>query len=256
MLKASDEHPGQIIVTGPKYHLEYTDLLHLSAAGYRALGEKTAEVIDAVVNHGVAWKPLEPISATRSGAVVTIRFHVPNPPLAFESTLAPPHQTKNLEWKEGRGFEVVDSTGPLTIASAALAGDSVTLTLSAAPSGTGLRVRYATVPDEAGQHGGDVGGLRGQLRDSDELVGADAETFDCVVTTGSADVTCPTADFAVRGIRDRVSGPGLAVDSVVRAIAGTKVTLSSPVTGPSGTVRLRFVYDLRNYAVHFDLAVP
>ncbi len=257
LLKAGVDNPGKVIVTGPKYHLPYSpDFLHLTAAGYRALGEKTAEVIDALVNHGVPWRALQPLEVSRAGAVITVRFHVPNPPLAFESSLAPPHQSANLTWKNGRGFEVIDSTGPLTIASVALANDVVTVTLSAAPTGTGLRVRYAIVQDGAGLQGGNVAGLRGQLRDSDALVGADAQTFECMAATGSADVTCPTANFATRGVRDRVTGSGVAGGTVVSAISGSRVTLSAPIAGASGTVALTFAYDLRNYAVHFDLPVP
>ena len=49
--------------------------------GLGFFGEKHAEVFDLVVNQGVAWKPLQPKNIARAGAVLTIDFDVPNPPL-------------------------------------------------------------------------------------------------------------------------------------------------------------------------------
>jgi hypothetical protein len=251
------DHPGQIICSGPKYQYKYyntnstTTDPHLYAAGYRRLGEKVAEVIDAVVNRGLAWQPLQPTGATVSGATVAVSFQVPNPPLAWEPSLA--ISTTVAAWKNGRGFEVVDSTGPLTINSADISGNSVVLTLAAAPRGSKLRVRYVTYngcTTDCGDY------LVGQLRDSDPLIGADVETISCAVTQGRTSLVCPSKALATREVHDLVTGTGFASDTVILSTdKSTKATLSNPWTGSSGTVSLRFAYDERNYAVQFDLAV-
>ncbi len=65
------------------------------------------------------------------------------------------------------GFEVVDAAGArLTIASVAVsAPDSITITLTAAPSGkVRLRYAYTTTPQTCPGH---ASGPRGNLRDSD-----------------------------------------------------------------------------------------
>lgn len=258
MWKVGVDNPGKIYVTGPKYQYQYAgDELHLTSAEYRAMGEKYAQVIDLVVNRGVAWQPLQPLSATRAGTVVTVTFHVPVGPLAWETSLEPPHQTANVAWKDGRGFELIDSSGALTITSAVIAGNTVQLTLSAAPTGNNLRVRYATIQDGTGNNGGKVEGLRGQLRDSDPFLGADVQTVTCAVTMGSTTATCPAAMMNTRSPRDRVFGAGLPNgEAVVTALTNGTVTLSTAWSGASGMVPLQFAYDLRNYAVHFDLPVP
>ena len=229
------------------------------AAAYRQLGEKNARVIDAVVNRGVPWRPLQPNTVSRLGALIRVTFDVPVPPMAFEESLLPPHQTTNTAWKLGRGFEVIDSTGPLTITSATLQGDVVVLALSTNPTGTGLRVRYAMEQDGSGNQGGTALGLRGQLRDSDPFVGADAEQVVCSVSNMSPNVTCPAGSLSRRTNRDRVFGTGLAAEgTVLEAIhnSGSAATLSSPWAGATSMAPLTFAYDLRNYAVHFDLPVP
>jgi hypothetical protein len=257
--QGSIEHAGEIICAGPKYQYRYystggtnTDP-HLYAAGYRRLGEKYAEIIDAIADQGETWRPLQPTSATLAGTSLTVNFQVPNPPLAWEPSLA--ISTTVGAWKDGRGFEVVDSTGPLTISSATISGQAVVLTLAAAPVGSNVRVRYATYngcTTNCGNH------LVGQLRDSDPFVGADVETITCNVTQGSTSIVCAGGNsLATREWHDLVSGTGLADDTVVVTTdKATKATLSNPWTGSSGTAQLKFAYDLRNYAVQFDLAVP
>jgi hypothetical protein len=230
----------------------------MDAAGYRRLGEKYAEVMDAVFEQKKLWKPLQPSAVSREGLVVTVRFDVPNPPLAWDETLAPPHRTALEEWARGRGFEVETDAGRVPIADARIDGDAVAITLGAEPGGGRMTVGYAVTPDGEGPHCGDPLGRRGQLCDSDPLVGWDAETIECTVEDGSSVVTATSGPaFAARTARDLVSGPGLAAGTVVTAKAsdGT-LTLSSPWRGPTGKSNLSFRYDLRNYAVAFRLDVP
>jgi hypothetical protein len=255
--RAGVDHPGQVVCAGPKYQYEYgSDNLHLTTPGYRRLGEKYAEVVDAIVDRGEAWAPLQPESVSRSGHTISVHFHVPNGPMVWEQTLAPPHQKVNTEWAKGRGFEVVGASGPVTIIDASIRGNSVVLTLSKAAA-AGMRVRYATVQDGSGYRGGLADGLHGQLRDSDSFVGWDAEIIQCTVTRGSASITCPSGSLVARSTHDLVGGTGLPAGAAITATDGkSTATLSSSWTAATGCAQLSFAYDQRNYAVHFDLPVP
>jgi hypothetical protein len=261
MWRAGNDHPGQIVCTGPKYAYQYSpDRLHLPAAGYRRLGEKYAEVFDVVVNQRRAWKPLGPTLALRNGAVIRVDFHVPNPPLVWSDHLEAPHQTVNAEWAAGKGFEVIDGEGKnVAIESVRIAGSSVLVTLKNAPAaGTAITVRYAIAQDGADNQGGSVLGLRGLLRDSDPFVGADVEEISTRVTQGSRVVTSAVAGaFRRRTGYDVVSREGAPTGLVVTSRdSDDQLTLSAPWTGDTGTVPLSFRYDQYNYCVHFALPVP
>jgi hypothetical protein len=250
------DHPGQIVCTGPKYQYAYLDGLHMTAASYVGLGEKYAEVFDVVVNQSTPWKPLGPSKITRSGAVITIDIDVPKPPLVWDDHIAPSHQSDHTAWAKGRGFEVVDATGAdVAIASVAINGASIALTLAQAPAaGTMLKVSYATVQDGTGFQGGTY--LHGQLRDSDEFVGYDAEKIQAQVTNGSPQIKGSANAFFRRAGRDVVTATGLPADTIVTAINADTLTLSAPWSGPTGTADLAFHHDLHNYCVHFSMPVP
>ena len=251
--------PGKIVCVGPKYQYAYaSDKVHLDAASYRRLGEKYAEVFDQVFRLKRPWAPLQPKAIARVGRTITVTFHVPHPPLAWDETLAPPHQLAFTEWAKGRGFEVSSDRGPVPIAGVTLAGDAVVLTLASTPPEGSLTVRYAMLQDARVASGGDEVGRRGQLRDSDPLVGWDAEEIPCNVEQGSSVVTATVAGaFARRTLRDVAAAPGFAGDTiVVDKPSDTTLTLSSPWTGATGPSSVSFRYDQRNYAVAFQLRIP
>lgn len=255
--KLGVDHPGRVICVGPKYQYPYAaDKVHFLSAGYIQLGQKYAQVFYQAVIRGVLWQPLQPTQVSRSGARITVKFHVPVPPLVFEDSLAPPHQTTNMQWKSGRGFEAEDSTGPLTIMSATIQGDSVDLTLDKAPTGMNLVVRYAMTQAASGAHAGDDQGRRGQLRDSDPFVGYDYEKRPCQVTMGSTDVTV-NGVLTGRAVFDWVSGASVSPGTRIAAFpAASRLTLSKPWTGATGTADLSFWHEQYNYAVAFELPVP
>jgi hypothetical protein len=173
----SVDHPEQIVVTGPKY--QYGPYgLHMSAESYARVGEKYGEVHDSIVNRKIAWRPLEPTGVTRAGAVLTIHFHVPNPPLVWDDTLAMPHQAAHTAWSQGRGLEVLDSSmNELEITSVDIQDDDVVLTLAQDPGAGALTLGYAVTQDtqESNQGGTDLG-PHGQLRDSDPFTGPSVDT--------------------------------------------------------------------------------
>jgi hypothetical protein len=58
---------------------------------------------------GHDWQPLQPVTVARDGQTIDVRFHVPNPPLAWDEVFGAPHQSIHAAWKNGRGFEIEDA---------------------------------------------------------------------------------------------------------------------------------------------------
>ena len=262
--KAGVDHAGKIYCAGPKYQYAYAgDHIHLPAGQYDRLGVKYAEVFYEVVMLGHDWQPLQPVDVTRDGQTISVRFHVPNPPLAWDEAFGAPHQFVHAAWKNGRGFEVEDSQGEVTITDAVIDGDTIRIGIDWLPDTTGapLVVRYAMTQDATTLAGGLVSGRFGQLHDSDPLVGVDGVEFDCTVTNGSTAVTPVTAGaFMLRTAHDMVDvvggGAGLAANTTVVALNPSSASLSNPWTGATGPVRLRFRSNQWNYAVAFELTAP
>jgi hypothetical protein len=164
------DNPGNIICAGPKYQYPYApDNIHLVTRGYELVGEKYGEVFFQRAILGNNWQPLQPISVTRAGRVVTVRFHVPVPPLAFDTVLPMPHQTALTEWARGRGFELRTGNTALVISSVQIVGDTVRIT-AAANVPAGATVGYAVTSDGVALAG--VSRRWGKLIDSDRTVGA------------------------------------------------------------------------------------
>ena len=261
--KAGVDHPGKIYCAGPKYQYAYaSDRIHLLAGAYDRLGVKYAEVFNEVVVLGHDWQPLQPIAATRDGQTISVRFHVPSPPLAWDEAFGAPHQFVHVEWKNGRGFEVQDGVGDMTITDVAIDGDTVRIGVDRAPDTTAgpLIVRYAMTQDATTLAGGLVSGRFGQLHDSDPLIGADAVETDCVVTAGSTSITAvgggQFTGRAARDMVDPVDGAGLAAGTTIVTAGANILALSQPWSGATGTARLRFRSNQWNYAVAFELEVP
>lgn len=180
--KVGVDHPGQVICVGPKYQYPYfADGVHLVTDGYDRLGEKYGEVYHHAVVLGDGWQPLQPVSATASGNVINVRFHVPVGPLAWDDTVVAP-QKLNAAWANGRGFEVKLASAPETIVSVAITGaamDTVAITCADAVEGQDLSVSYAysaaggiTQTLQPDGYTYLTTALRwGQLRDSDPFVG-------------------------------------------------------------------------------------
>jgi hypothetical protein len=165
------DHPGEIICTGPKYQYAYvSDNTHLTNPDYERLGEKYGQVFHQRVVLGNPWQPLQPTSVERSGRVITVHFHVPVPPLAWDTALPMPHQSAFSEWAQGRGFEVRSGTTRVTISGVAIAGDSVQITCATDLPASGLVVGYASTADGTQRPNGTA--RWGQLRDSDPFVGS------------------------------------------------------------------------------------
>jgi hypothetical protein len=167
--KVGVDNPNNILCAGPKYQYRYApDNIHLVPQGYELLGEKYGEVYFQRVVLGNAWQPLQPISISRANNIVTVRFHVPNPPLAWDTRLPMPHQTALTQWAQGRGFELRVGNTPRTISSVQIVNDTVRIT-AASPVPAGAIVGYAVTSDGTAQAG--VSRRWGKLIDSDRTIG-------------------------------------------------------------------------------------
>lgn len=160
-LAASIKNPAKIVLVGPKYFLPYcSDGVHLTNEGYREMGEHYAKVYRRLIMEGKGWEPLRPTGVTRKGAVITISFHVPSPPLVLDTQLVSDPGSK--------GFEYWDSSpvSPL-ITSVTVDGPTrVRITLAEVPTAKVKRIRYA-FSGKPGNNAGPLSGPRGNLRDSD-----------------------------------------------------------------------------------------
>lgn len=175
-------YPNEVVCSGPKYQYPYTpDSVHLLVEGYELMGEKYAEIYYERVVLGHDWQPLQPTQVARNGRVVTVTFHVPVAPLAWETTFSAPHQGTPA-WSAGKGFELRSGATPVAIASVEIAGDTVQITAADDLPASGLTVGYALSQDPPVVDGGTTGPAMkapflgtfrwGQLRDSDPFVGS------------------------------------------------------------------------------------
>ena len=125
-----------VSMIGPMYHLPLVDLIHQTEEGRMMLGELSALVVREVQRKGF-FRPLRPKSVSRSGAVITIDFHLPGGPIAFDA-----------DWiaaATNYGFTYSDDSGaPPAISSVAITGDAqVQVTLAAEPTGANKVIAYA-----------------------------------------------------------------------------------------------------------------
>lgn len=161
-LEAHVRAPGKVVLVGPSYHLstDQHDCRHFTNHGQRRLGEYFAKVYARVVFEGRPWEPVRPRSVHRDGAIITVTFHVPAPPLVLD--------TQRVAEVTSYGFTYQDDSGaPPAITNVALTGpDAVAITLASAPVGGAKRLMYAQnqVPFTCI---GSAAGARGNLRDSD-----------------------------------------------------------------------------------------
>ena len=160
-LAAARARPDRVFVVTPKYFMPYTDGVHLTGDGERWLGEYYAKAYRKVLIEGERWVPVQPERVTREGAVITIAFAVPAPPLVLDEML--------VSNPGNYGFEFVDASGmPPAITEVALVDEvTVRVTLASPPVGGNRRIRYAYT-GTPGVWAGPMTGARGNLRDSDQ----------------------------------------------------------------------------------------
>jgi hypothetical protein len=162
--EAWQEDP-ELLLAAPLYQFPYADSVHLTAEGYKWLGQMLGKVCALAGYMGKTWTPLHPVSASlRTSNVVMVKLSVPLPPIVLDTT--------TITAATNYGFRVFDSTGEITISEVAVVnGDTVRLKLAATP-GSSPVVEYAWRDDpiDGGAGNYDAAGthaIRGNIRDSD-----------------------------------------------------------------------------------------
>lgn len=159
---AAKNNPEKIIMVTPKYIFDSADSVsHMTNYSSRRLGEYYAKVYKKVIIEKETWTPLMPQKITMRGNIIKAKFHVPVPPLSFDTTA--------VGFKDNYGFEYSDSTNSASIVDVQIISpDTVQVTLSNIPTGTNPRLRYAYTGIPWSWTGRDTpGSARGNLRDSD-----------------------------------------------------------------------------------------
>lgn len=168
-LSAHLNNPSSIYLIGPRYFLPYMDNLHLNNKSYRLLGEYFGKVMYKVLVQKQSWHPLMPLSTTRNGNKIAVKFHVPVKPLRLDTNLVRAQQNYGFEF----GEDVPTGAEPAKITKVEISGsDTVVLTLDKVPSGQNLKIRYAWTGVPGARPGRDSdGSARGNLRDNDRTLG-------------------------------------------------------------------------------------
>lgn len=172
ILAESKANPTKTLLVCAKYFLPYTAAsIHLTAAGYRLLGEYYAKAYYQHVVKKVQWSPLQIINVQRVGAVITLTIGGCVGNLQFDTVNVTDPSGASLT----KGFEYTDSAGGgiyARIASVAISlPNQIIVTLSSDPSGnTSKQIGYAYT-GTPGNNPGATTGPRGCVKDSDTTVG-------------------------------------------------------------------------------------
>lgn len=126
---------ADVILAAPMYQCPLIDAIHSAPLGRMILADAVALAKRSVLDTG-DFTPLQPISATRVGAVIDVVFDVPGTGLAFD--------TDFVQSATNYGFAYTDSTTSATISTVAIVGaDTVRITLNTTPSGSTKKISYA-----------------------------------------------------------------------------------------------------------------
>jgi len=200
-LDAARNNPGKIYFLGPKYQYPYADSQHLTDAGYLAFGELAGKAWKSILIDHRYWTGLVPRSISISGSTVTFRAWVPAGTLALDTstlpdatycqgvdTADPAACTAGGAFWVASGFEWWDDSGnarPWVTSVSITAADTVTISLSAPPTGGNQRLRYAfTGPAGSAKYPDATRQPHGNIRDTDAALGVTdgAHLYDWLAT--------------------------------------------------------------------------
>lgn len=157
MLDLCEKNDRFVFVT-PTYHLPFRPeetTQHLTNVGHKWIGAYIGRVYHYLVELGVKPPYLKPVSATRRGDVIRLRFKVPTRPLRIDLV--------NLAPTEDCGLRVEDENGKVDIESVSVDGDDVVIVTATIPTGA-TTVRCAM--DYLGDGLGIYAGASSNIRDS------------------------------------------------------------------------------------------
>ncbi|WP_447881926.1 sialate O-acetylesterase [Serratia fonticola] len=167
-LEIANENPFFFLACSTYLFPYNSDGVHMPANSYRWLGCYIGKALHRILT-GKGWKPLQPEYISRNGRVVLIDFHVPSPPLLFD--------TSRVSDPGNYGFQVFNEDGSkeLSIQSVSIVNDTqVKIVLNSAPAQP-IRIKYAL--GLTGSKAGPTTGARGNLRDSDNAIAYENNTL-------------------------------------------------------------------------------
>ncbi len=152
------------VMAGPVY--PYTDKGgHLDSNAARWFGHQMAKITRRVWS-GEGWQPLRPIEITRSGRVLIVHYHVPHPPLVFDT----PYVIATATSYADKGFRVTTASAAIAIpiVDVEIVGDTVIRITCASDVPADALLWYA----DKTMHNGN-----GNLRDSDSTLASDTYEY-------------------------------------------------------------------------------
>lgn len=144
-----------IWASGPTYPYDFVnESLHIDAVGQKSIGALAAKSALGILRHQKRITGLLPLSYEVNGNDIRIRYHVPCPPLCFD--------TINVSKAENYGFNVIRKDNSDIVSSVTIAQDTVVVHCVESPKGCKLRYGVNGVYWMGGRHQG----ARGNLCDS------------------------------------------------------------------------------------------
>ena len=146
-----------IWASGPTYPYDFVnESLHIDAVGQKSIGALAAKSALGILRHQKRITGLLPLSYEVNGNDIRIRYHVPCPPLCFD--------TINVSKAENYGFNVIRKDNSDIVSSVTIAQDTVVVHCVESPMGCKLRYGVNGIYWMGGRHQG----ARGNLCDSQE----------------------------------------------------------------------------------------
>lgn len=145
----------RIWASGPTYPYNFVrEALHIDAIGQKSMGYLAAKSAMGIIRHQSRNIGLMPRDISVSGNQIQILFHVPCPPLCFD--------TITVRKADNYGFNVINKNNEDIISSISLSQDTIIIDCKESP--LDCKIRYAVNGEYL--KGGCKYGPRGNLRDS------------------------------------------------------------------------------------------
>jgi hypothetical protein len=146
---------SMIWAMGPTYPYDFMrEALHIDAVGQKRIGDLAAKSALGIIRNEPRFIGLVPLKTMVEGNSVSIIFHVPTPPLCFD--------TVQVAKVDNYGFNIIRQDNTDIISDVSLQGDTVLITCVESP--LGCKIRYGVNGEYT--KGGRLHGPRGNLRDS------------------------------------------------------------------------------------------
>jgi hypothetical protein len=140
---------------GPTYPYDFIrEALHIDAVGQKRIGDLAAKTALGIIRSEPCFTGLVPTETTVEGNTISIIFHVPSPPLCFD--------TVQVMKADHYGFNIIRQDNADIVSDVVLQGDTIVITCRESP--IGCRIRYGVNGEF--RKGGRLHGPRGNLRDS------------------------------------------------------------------------------------------